>query len=122
MIVSNRRSNAHIRTSFRAGPAGHRTTQSIPKPTAACSAIFSYSESNVPAVPISLFSFPAHAIPPKADMPIMDERRIEARMLCAELVELRWRDKHGFERRETAHLEDISLSGACLQSEKPLLL
>jgi hypothetical protein len=42
-------------------------------------------------------------------------------MLCAELVELRWRDKHGIEREETAHLEDISLSGACLQIERPLM-
>ena len=42
-------------------------------------------------------------------------------MLCAELVELRWRDKHGFERRDMAHLEDISLSGACLQAEKPFV-
>lgn len=54
-------------------------------------------------------------------MQIMNERRIEPRMLCAELVELRWRDKHGVDRQAVAHLEDISLSGACLQLERPLI-
>src|SRR5690348_15455415 len=73
----------------------------------------------VAAAPYVLYPFPAHNPSYEADMPIMDERRIEPRMLCAELVELRWRDKHGFERRDMANLEDISLSGACLQTEKP---
>jgi hypothetical protein len=44
----------------------------------------------------------------------MDERRTEVRLLCAELVKIEWRDPS--ERRcvRTAHLEDISLSGACV--------
>ncbi len=36
-------------------------------------------------------------------------------MLCADLVDVEWRDKSGRARRTVANLEDISLSGACLQ-------
>ncbi len=36
-------------------------------------------------------------------------------MLCADLVDVRWRDKSGRNRRAVANLEDISLSGACIQ-------
>ena len=36
-------------------------------------------------------------------------------MLCADLVDVEWRDKNGRLRRTVANLEDISLSGACLQ-------
>ena len=36
-------------------------------------------------------------------------------MLCADLVDVEWRDKSGRLRRTVANLEDISLSGACLQ-------
>ena len=36
-------------------------------------------------------------------------------MLCADLVDIEWRDKSGRTRRTVANLEDISLSGACLQ-------
>lgn len=43
------------------------------------------------------------------------ERRSEPRMLCADLVDVRWRDKSGRSRRAVANLEDISLSGACIQ-------
>jgi hypothetical protein len=39
------------------------------------------------------------------------------RLLCAELVEVRWKDKAGRLRRLVANLEDISRSGVCLQSE-----
>ena len=49
--------------------------------------------------------------------PRMIERRIEPRMMCADLVDVRWRDKLGRSRRAVANLEDISLSGACLQAE-----
>ena len=35
--------------------------------------------------------------------------------MCADLVDLRWRDKSGHSRRLVAGLEDISASGACLQ-------
>jgi hypothetical protein len=45
----------------------------------------------------------------------MKERRIEPRLLCADLVEVEWKDKSGRMRKVTANLEDISSSGACLQ-------
>jgi hypothetical protein len=50
------------------------------------------------------------------------ERRTEARMLCADMVEIRWRDRSGKHRKATALLEDISSSGACLQLEAPIPL
>jgi len=52
----------------------------------------------------------------------MHERRIEPRMLCADLVDVRWKDKTGRTRRAVANLEDISLSGACLQLDAPIPL
>ena len=52
----------------------------------------------------------------------MFERRIEMRMLCADLVDLQWKDKSGRTRRAIANLEDISISGACLQVERPIPL
>lgn len=45
----------------------------------------------------------------------MKERRTETRLLCADLVEVEWKDKAGRKRRAVANLEDISKSGACLQ-------
>jgi len=45
----------------------------------------------------------------------MKERRSETRLLCADLVEVEWKDKTGRKRRVVANLEDISVSGACLQ-------
>jgi hypothetical protein len=45
----------------------------------------------------------------------MDDRRSEHRLLCADLVEVEWKDKNGRKRRQLANLEDISPSGACLQ-------
>lgn len=48
----------------------------------------------------------------------MDERRIDNRLLCAELVQVSWEDDAGRKRRRVANLEDISLSGICLQVEK----
>jgi hypothetical protein len=47
----------------------------------------------------------------------MKERRTEPRLLCADLVEIEWQDKNGKTRRAVANLEDISVSGACLQTE-----
>jgi len=44
-------------------------------------------------------------------------RRDTGRLLCAELVELCWLDPSGREQRRVANLEDISLSGVCLQIE-----
>src|SRR5258708_7719397 len=52
----------------------------------------------------------------------MVDRRIELRMLCADLVDIQWRDPSGRSRRGVANLEDISLSGACLQVERPVAL
>lgn len=45
----------------------------------------------------------------------MQDRRVEPRMLCADMVEVYWN-----RRRITALLEDISPSGACLQTEVEL--
>ncbi len=50
----------------------------------------------------------------------MNERRIDNRLLCAELVEVIWKDDAGRTRRCVANLEDISLSGICLQVEKQI--
>jgi len=47
----------------------------------------------------------------------MEERRSEVRMLCADMLEVCWKDLAGKTRRATALLEDISTSGACLQLE-----
>ena len=52
----------------------------------------------------------------------MQNRRVETRMLCADLVDVRWKDKNGRMRRTGANLEDISLSGACVQVESPIPL
>ncbi|MBV9302885.1 MAG: hypothetical protein JOY62_04510 [Acidobacteriaceae bacterium] len=51
----------------------------------------------------------------------MQERRLDRRLLCAELVEMIWRDQTGRECRRVANLEDISHYGACLQVETPIL-
>jgi hypothetical protein len=50
----------------------------------------------------------------------MDERRSEVRMMCADMVEVRWKDRLGGEQGATAILEDICASGACLQVEEPI--
>jgi hypothetical protein len=50
----------------------------------------------------------------------MLERRWERRLLCADVVEVRWRDEAGRSHNATALLEDISRSGACLQTDVPI--
>jgi hypothetical protein len=45
------------------------------------------------------------------------ERRSERRLLCAELVELIWRDSSGIEKRRIGNLEDICTNGICVQLE-----
>jgi hypothetical protein len=58
-----------------------------------------------------------------SDMPIderMMDRRLEPRLLCADLVDVRWRDGSGKMKRAVANLEDISISGACVQTDVPL--
>lgn len=49
----------------------------------------------------------------------MQERRIDNRLLCADLVEVCW-EHAGRQQRRVANLEDISLCGACLQMEKKI--
>ena len=51
-----------------------------------------------------------------ADMRIMQDCRREIRMMCADMIEVNWREDQRA-RRGTALLEDISPSGACLQME-----
>jgi hypothetical protein len=41
-------------------------------------------------------------------------------MMCADMVEVFWRDHDGKRRRAMALLEDIAESGACLQLEEPI--
>lgn len=43
-------------------------------------------------------------------------------MLCADLVDVRWQDKKGRNYRAIANLEDISISGACIQLDEQLPL
>ena len=50
----------------------------------------------------------------------MNERRTDNRLLCAELVEVVWQDGSGHKRQRVANLEDISLSGLCVQVEKEI--
>jgi hypothetical protein len=52
----------------------------------------------------------------------MQDRRFETRLLCADLVDISWKIKGGRLKKGVANLEDISLSGACLQVERPLPL
>jgi hypothetical protein len=52
----------------------------------------------------------------------MQDRRVEPRLLCAELLDIRWKDKTGRGRRVVGNLEDISITGACLQLESPIPL
>jgi hypothetical protein len=58
-------------------------------------------------------------MPGMADMYSMSEKRTENRLFCADLVEAEWRDKSGRNRREIVNLEDVSRSGACVQTEHP---
>ena len=50
----------------------------------------------------------------------MLDKRIEPRLLCADLVDVEWKDQDGCIQRDVANLEDISLLGACLQVERPV--
>jgi hypothetical protein len=47
----------------------------------------------------------------------MHDRRNNVRLLCADLVQIRWKDASGKIRKTVANLEDISSNGACLQTE-----
>lgn len=50
----------------------------------------------------------------------MQDRRIQPRMLCADLLDIWWIDASGHRLQTVANLEDISSSGVCLQTERPL--
>lgn len=52
----------------------------------------------------------------------MQDRRLEPRLLCADLVDIQWQDKAGRVKKSVANLEDISLCGACLQMDTPIPL
>ena len=52
----------------------------------------------------------------------MLDRRFEPRLLCADMVDLTWKDKMGRARKNIVNLEDISLSGACVQVDVPIPL
>ncbi len=52
----------------------------------------------------------------------MQDRRVEPRMLCADLVDVQWEDHTGRTLRGRVNLEDISPSGACVQVEHPVPL
>ncbi len=43
-------------------------------------------------------------------------------MLCADLIDVYWKDKSGRSRSALANLEDISHSGACIQMDAPVPL
>ena len=51
----------------------------------------------------------------------MQERRVDPRMLCADLVDVRWKEK-GRTQYLVANLEDISTSGAGLQVDSAIPL
>ncbi len=48
------------------------------------------------------------------------ERRSEPRSMCADMLDVHWRDANGKPHIMPAVLEEISHSGACLQLERPL--
>ena len=52
----------------------------------------------------------------------MTDTRAHPRMLCSDLVEVFYLDETGHPRRATANLEDISLSGICIQVDQPIPL
>ena len=54
-----------------------------------------------------------------ADRNAMVRRRKEDRSLCAELLEIRWKDK-GVDHDALVTLEDISSAGLCLGTEIPI--
>ena len=57
-----------------------------------------------------------------ADMLFMRERRSEVRMMCADMLDICWKNGSGRKQQAVGLLEDISPSGACLQMESPLPL
>jgi hypothetical protein len=50
----------------------------------------------------------------------MQDRRLEPRLLCADLINVWWNDESGATCQAVANLEDISNSGVCLQVDGPV--
>lgn len=50
----------------------------------------------------------------------MKERRTKSRLLCAELVQVMWKDQSVIQRRHVANLDDISPRGACIQMDQSI--
>lgn len=50
----------------------------------------------------------------------MTERRTQNRLLCADMLEVEWKERSGWLRIATALLEDICAVGACLHMETEL--
>jgi hypothetical protein len=50
----------------------------------------------------------------------MQDRRIEPRISCPEVVDLQWKDSEGRIGKTVANLEDISRSGASFQLTHPV--
>jgi hypothetical protein len=50
----------------------------------------------------------------------MRDKRTEIRMLCADMLEISWKDQRGKPKKLMGLLEDISARGACLQMECPM--
>ena len=50
----------------------------------------------------------------------MTKQRCETRLLCSELVTVSWHDSEGETKQTVAVLEDISPSGACVQTDRPI--
>jgi hypothetical protein len=48
----------------------------------------------------------------------MRDSRSEPRLMCADMVEITWEDKSGRAHQASELLEDILLSGACLQVDE----
>lgn len=52
----------------------------------------------------------------------MLDKRLEPRLLCADMVGLSWKEKGGRARKSVVNLEDISFCGACVQVNSPIAL
>src|SRR5205807_4869952 len=65
-------------------------------------------------------SHPVRVLALARSLLMMPERRTEPRFLCSDLVKLRWRGARN-DHSETVVLENISASGASVQSETSIL-
>jgi hypothetical protein len=63
---------------------------------------------------------PTKALRQIADTDSVKQRRHKKRIMCADLLTIRWTGVEGSSRSETATLEDITVTGACLHLEQPI--